>query len=232
MSAFLALLYLWETRSSARGFRRRRLNLQTKDTIIMRLRNLVANIVGFIEFVSSILYLLEKAGISIGFPFVMPVSDLLLDILLVLAIVGAAAFPIWVIYQIWRSKHPAVSPVPTQGTQQKELSTRILGARLDARLEHVHLHVFWPLRRIITHQPEWIQRQGDFPRNKYLVDYKAKKAYSVGAYGWSLLVPDTRIEMHSETRWFPFYQRFWCWKRGFTVIPHAASKADLLGDTQ
>jgi hypothetical protein len=111
-------------------------------------------------------------------------------------------------------------------------STLILGVRLDPRLEHVQLHVFWRLRRVLTHQPEWIKRQDEFPRNKYIVNYKTKKAYSVGAYAWSLLVPYRQVEMHSETKWFPFYQRFWCWKRGFTVIPHAATEADLLEGTE
>jgi hypothetical protein len=106
-------------------------------------------------------------------------------------------------------------------------STLIRDVKLDPRFEHVQVHVFWPRGQSVV-----IKRQDDFPQTKYVVNHRAKKAYGVGAYVWSLLVPYRQIEIHPETEWFPFYHRtIWCWKRHLKVVPLQATETDLLEGT-
>lgn len=71
----------------------------------MRLRQIVGNFLGAIEFVASMLYILEKFGIPVVLP-PLPSSGPMFDILLLLVIVGAVGLPVWIGYQIhgWRSK--------------------------------------------------------------------------------------------------------------------------------
>jgi len=104
---------------AGRNFERRLqivLNLRKGTALTMRLRriakNLISNLLGAIEFIASLLYVLEKLEVPLVPPSISSIlsslqgSGTLFDILLVLAIIGIIAFPIWVVYQIftwWRN---------------------------------------------------------------------------------------------------------------------------------
>ena len=151
-------------------------------------------------------------------------------IVFAIAFIYAIAVAIHWLYT--RGKHqgsetPLGKEQPQRGEVQRENQfTFVYPANLDHRFDHVIAHVFWPPRHILNHTT--IKGRDDFPRVKCVVNYKTKKAYSFGAYVWSLFLPLRQIELHSEMKWFPFYLKVWCWRKGFELIPLPATEADLL----
>lgn len=205
------------------------LNRNVGIALTMRSRQIAGYFLGTIEFVASMLYILEKLGISVVLP-PLPSSGLMFDILLVLAIIGAVGFPVWIGYQIrgWRSKKVEKESV-------KVHVGRPFGvARIDPRYEHVQVHVFWPLHHSIPLLSQWLGHthdiitENDLPKVKYVINYKTRNAFSVGSYAWELLLPFKRIEINSETKWFPFYSDLWLRRHGFRWSGRAATPTDFL----
>jgi len=126
-------------------------------------------------------------------------------------------------------------PETTLRLAPKVHTGRLFGeARLDLSYAHVQLHVFWPLHYSIPLLSRWlgythaIYTESDLPRVKYIINYKTRNAFRLGAYSWGFLLPFLRIEMNSETKWFPFYSDLWLRKHGFHWTGRAATPADLL----
>ena len=85
---------------------------------------------------SSILYILEKFGISFVLSPILPSSQAMLDILLVAALVGVIVFPLWVGYQIgvWNKGRIKISREEAREIALKYLPT-IYGNVEDARID-------------------------------------------------------------------------------------------------
>jgi hypothetical protein len=127
------------------------------------------------------------------------------------------------------------SPTEEEERTNQNQSTEIL-VEPDRRLDHLQVHVFWPPYYTVPILSKLTGRSKSglpdtFPDKQYVVNYNSKRALGVGSYVSSLLAPIRRIQVNAETRWFPYYQKYWCWKNGLREIPHKATQADLLEGT-
>jgi rubredoxin len=152
------------------------------------------------------------------------------DIILVLAIIGAFGFPIWIGYQIrgWRGKEVK------EGSGRLHTGRPFGETKLDPKYAHVQAHVFWPVYHSIPLLSRWlgythdIITENDLPKVRYVINYRTKNAFNMGDHAYGLLVPLRLIEINSETKWFPFYADLWLRRHGFHWTGRAATPADLL----